>query len=62
MNGLPICRACSKEIFDKYYLRVNEMSWHEECLKCSYCSLVLSPEETCFIKKSQILCKIDYYK
>ncbi len=61
-NGYPICRGCVKEIYDKYYLRVNDASWHEECLKCNYCSLTLVSEETCFIKKNKIFCKLDYYK
>ncbi len=61
-NGYPICRGCTKEITDKFYLRVNETSWHEECLKCNYCSINLECEQTCFFKKQQILCKIDYYK
>jgi hypothetical protein len=62
VNGYELCRACKKEIFDKYYLRVNENSWHEECLKCDTCNLTLVSEETCFIKKNKIFCKIDYYK
>lgn len=62
VNGLTLCRGCSKEIHDKYYLRVNETSWHEECLKCQYCEIKLNIEETCFFKKSKMLCKNDYYK
>jgi LIM homeobox transcription factor 1 len=62
MNGYPLCRGCNKEIYDKYYLRVNETSWHEECLKCAHCNLSLVTEETCFIKKRKIYCKLDYYK
>ena len=61
-NGYPICRGCLKEINEKYYLRVNETSWHEDCLKCNYCNTSLECEQTCFIKKKQILCRIDYYK
>ncbi len=61
-NGYQMCRACKKEIYDKYYLRVNEYSWHEECLKCDTCSLALVTEETCFIKKNKVFCKLDYYK
>ncbi len=61
-NGLPVCRGCTNEINEKYYLRVNQTSWHEECLKCNICNVNLEKEETCFVKKKQILCKIDYYK
>jgi len=49
-------------VLDRYYLKVNETSWHEECLKCTYCSVSLFSEETCFIKSNKIMCKIDYYK
>ena len=62
LNGYPLCRGCGKEIFDKYYSRVNETSWHEECLKCSYCNINLFSDESCFIKRNKIMCKLDYYK
>lgn len=62
INGYSLCRGCGKEILDRYYLKVNETSWHEECLKCTYCSVSLFSEETCFIKSNKIMCKIDYYK
>ena len=62
MNGITQCRGCNKEIFDQYYLRVNEASWHEECLKCQQCDIKLGIEETCFFKENKLLCKVDYYK
>ncbi len=61
-NGFSICRGCSTEILDQYHLRVNECSWHEDCLKCDYCSDKLSPDETCFLKKNKLICKTDYQK
>lgn len=62
VNGIAQCRGCNKEIFDQYYLRVNETSWHEECLKCQYCELNLNIEEKCFYKRKKLLCKVDYQK
>ena len=62
LTGLALCRGCNKEVYDKYYLRVDETSWHEECLKCYYCELKLNSDETCFFKKNKVVCKADYYK
>ena len=62
VHGLRLCCECSKEICDKYYLQIGERAWHEECLKCNSCQVALVSEETCFIKKNKIFCKVDYYK
>uniref|UniRef100_A0A8C0Z7U7 LIM zinc-binding domain-containing protein n=1 Tax=Cyanistes caeruleus TaxID=156563 RepID=A0A8C0Z7U7_CYACU len=35
------CSGCGSLIRDRFLLRVNERSWHQRCLRCCACGLVL---------------------
>lgn len=58
-----ICAQCSKVIEGKFMLRALDRFWHEECLKCSYCSTQLTELSFKFyLKGDLILCKRDYIR
>ena len=60
---LKICAQCSKSIEGKFLLRALDQFWHEECLKCSYCSTQLTELSFKFyLKGDLILCKRDYIR
>lgn len=55
-----ICEGCSQKIHDRYYLRVAETNWHEACLTCNICHLLLNFK--CYVRNSKLYCKDDYYR
>ena len=60
---LKVCAQCNKEIEGKFMLRALGQFWHEECLKCSYCSTQLTDLSFKFyLKGDLILCKRDYIR
>uniref|UniRef100_A0A4W6DKI3 LIM homeobox transcription factor 1 beta n=1 Tax=Lates calcarifer TaxID=8187 RepID=A0A4W6DKI3_LATCA len=32
-----VCEGCTRIISDRFLMRVNDASWHEECLQCAAC-------------------------
>lgn len=61
-NGNAICSGCGHRILDRYYVLAVDRQWHNECLKCHNCAIVLSNQLTCFSRDGLILCKEDYYR
>lgn len=55
-----ICEGCSQKIHDRYYLRVADTNWHEACLTCNICHLLLNYK--CHVRNSKLYCKDDYYR
>ncbi|CRL06681.1 CLUMA_CG019478, isoform A [Clunio marinus] len=55
-----ICEGCSQKIHDRYYLRVADTNWHEACLTCNICHLLLNYK--CYVRNSKLYCKDDYYR
>nr|XP_685757.5 LIM/homeobox protein Lhx6 [Danio rerio] len=55
-----ICTGCSTEIFDRYVLKVNGLTWHLRCLQCSVCAVSLGHQNSCFIRNKEIFCRTDY--
>ncbi|ELW62030.1 LIM homeobox transcription factor 1-beta [Tupaia chinensis] len=39
-------------------MRVNESSWHEECLQCAACQQALTT--SCYFRDRKLYCKQDY--
>jgi hypothetical protein len=56
------CYGCGHPIVARYYVSAMNSTWHNECLKCHICQVILSEEPTCFEKAGQILCKQDYLR
>ncbi|ODN04015.1 LIM/homeobox protein Lhx2 [Orchesella cincta] len=61
-SGNNICSGCGQRILDRYYVLAVDRQWHNECLKCHSCGIVLSNQLTCFSRDGLILCKEDYYR
>ena len=60
---LKICAQCGEKIEGKFILRALDQFWHEECLKCSYCSTQLTELSLKFyFKRNLMLCKRDYIR
>nr|XP_043873522.1 LIM homeobox transcription factor 1-beta-like [Solea senegalensis] len=53
-----VCEGCTRIISDRFLLRVNESSWHEECLQCAACQRPLTA--TCYTRDTKLYCKTDY--
>ncbi|XP_054158074.1 LIM homeobox transcription factor 1-beta-like isoform X2 [Oppia nitens] len=55
-----MCCGCHHPIADRYIMRVMDHSWHETCLQCAVCQILLT--QTCYIRDRKLYCKSDYDK
>uniref|UniRef100_W5KNV6 LIM homeobox transcription factor 1-alpha n=1 Tax=Astyanax mexicanus TaxID=7994 RepID=W5KNV6_ASTMX len=55
-----VCAGCQRPIADRFLLRVNESSWHEECLQCAVCQQPLTM--SCYCRDRKVYCKHDYQR
>lgn len=55
-----ICVACQQPIRDRYLMCVGEHYWHEACLQCTVCRIILT--NSCYIKERKVYCRSDYKK
>ncbi|XP_070845069.1 LIM/homeobox protein LMX-1.2-like [Chaetodon trifascialis] len=53
-----VCEGCTQIISDRFLMRVNDASWHEECLQCAACHQPLTA--TCYTRNTKLYCKADY--
>uniref|UniRef100_A0A3B1JSZ2 LIM homeobox transcription factor 1, beta b n=2 Tax=Astyanax mexicanus TaxID=7994 RepID=A0A3B1JSZ2_ASTMX len=53
-----VCEGCQRPISDRFLMRVNEASWHEECLQCAVCQQPLTT--SCYLRERKLYCKHDY--
>uniref|UniRef100_A0A672I6S9 LIM homeobox transcription factor 1-alpha n=1 Tax=Salarias fasciatus TaxID=181472 RepID=A0A672I6S9_SALFA len=53
-----VCGGCARIISDRFLLRVNDTSWHEECLQCAACQQLLTA--SCYCRDTKLYCKSDY--
>uniref|UniRef100_A0A0N4Z0L2 Homeobox domain-containing protein n=1 Tax=Parastrongyloides trichosuri TaxID=131310 RepID=A0A0N4Z0L2_PARTI len=53
------CFKCSIPIRERFISRVQENSYHSECLRCSQCNITLI--EKCFVKNNELYCKEDFF-
>ncbi|ROL49143.1 LIM/homeobox protein LMX-1.2 [Anabarilius grahami] len=53
-----VCEGCQRPISDRFLMRVNESSWHEECLQCAVCQQPLTT--SCYFRERKLYCKHDY--
>lgn len=59
-GGIEVCTGCQQAIADRYIMRVMDHSWHESCLQCSVCRIILT--QTCYSRDCKLYCKADYDK
>ncbi|KAG8230038.1 hypothetical protein J437_LFUL015257 [Ladona fulva] len=57
-KGHEVCEGCGQKIQDRYLMRVADASWHEHCLSCSVCGILLT--HSCYSRNSKLYCKGDY--
>ncbi|XP_029300712.1 LIM homeobox transcription factor 1-beta-like isoform X1 [Cottoperca gobio] len=53
-----VCEGCTRIISDRFLMRVNDASWHKECLQCAACQQPLTA--TCYFRDTRLYCKADY--
>lgn len=53
-----MCEGCGQKIHDRYLMRVGDASWHEHCLSCSICGVLLN--HSCYTRNTKLYCKSDY--
>ncbi|XP_069573455.1 LIM/homeobox protein LMX-1.2-like [Brachyistius frenatus] len=53
-----VCEGCARIISDRFLMRVNDASWHEDCLQCAACQQPLTA--TCFFRDTKVYCRTDY--
>ncbi|KAJ3603617.1 hypothetical protein NHX12_028362 [Muraenolepis orangiensis] len=53
-----MCEGCQRPISDRFLMRVNDSSWHEECLQCTACQQTLTT--SCYFRDRKLYCKHDY--
>lgn len=62
-NNTKICAGCGAKIVERFLLHALDRYWHNGCLKCSCCAVMLADIGTsCFTKSGMILCKQDYMR
>ncbi|OAF70146.1 LIM homeobox protein 9 [Intoshia linei] len=54
------CTLCKSEIKDESFCKIDQQHWHNSCLKCKECEILLV--DKCFSHKKNLYCKTDYYK
>ncbi|CAI5454663.1 unnamed protein product [Caenorhabditis angaria] len=55
-----ICIACGFQIADQFLLKVMNESYHEQCLRCTYCRQHLGADRTCYAKHGNVYCQNDH--
>lgn len=53
-----ICEGCGQKIHDRYLMRLADASWHEHCLACCVCGVLLN--HSCYTRNTKLYCKADY--
>ncbi|XP_017783625.1 PREDICTED: LIM domain transcription factor LMO4-B isoform X1 [Nicrophorus vespilloides] len=60
-NTVKVCAGCGGKIVERFLLHALDRYWHNGCLKCSCCGILLADiGRSCFTKGGMILCKQDY--
>lgn len=52
------CEGCGHKIQDRYLMKIGEANWHEQCVVCSVCHILLN--HSCYLRDSKLYCKMDY--
>ncbi|XP_059475869.1 LIM homeobox transcription factor 1-beta-like isoform X1 [Neocloeon triangulifer] len=58
VDGDRPCEGCGLRINDRYLLSVGESLWHEQCVACAACGVMLT--NSCYWRNAKLYCKDDY--
>lgn len=56
--GAELCEGCGRRIQDRFLMRVADSFWHEHCLACAACGVLLTT--SCYHRNTKLYCKGDY--
>ncbi|VDN26567.1 unnamed protein product [Gongylonema pulchrum] len=59
LNEPTVCYGCGYPIKEKYMKKVDDKCWHEDCLVCSNCRILLNGSN-CYSRNGHLYCKQDY--
>lgn len=62
LASIQECAGCGVKILERFLLFAMDRYWHNTCLKCSVCQMLLADMKSCFAKDGLIFCKNDYTK
>jgi len=54
------CHSCRNAILDRFVLKINDRTWHQECLRCSDCRRRFI--DRCYTRGDQVFCRDDYFR
>ncbi|TPP57373.1 LIM/homeobox protein Lhx1 [Fasciola gigantica] len=54
------CIGCNQAIRDQFYCHMADQFWHQACLRCFTCGILLS--ERCYSREGQLFCRDDFIK
>ncbi|VDP69252.1 unnamed protein product [Echinostoma caproni] len=54
------CIGCQQAILDQFYCRMADQFWHQACLRCFTCGILLS--DRCYAREGQLFCREDFIK
>ncbi|KAG7262135.1 hypothetical protein CRUP_003947 [Coryphaenoides rupestris] len=57
-RALACCAGCRRSISERFLMRVNGCSWHEQCVRCAACRQPL--RNTCYCRDTKLYCKVHY--
>ncbi|TGZ59307.1 hypothetical protein CRM22_009163 [Opisthorchis felineus] len=60
VNDTVRCTGCRSLILDPFYHRVVDQSWHQACLRCFACGILLL--DRCYTKEGQMYCRADFMR
>ena len=54
------CFACELPIYERQLVKLNQNTWHNNCVKCCECQNVLM--EKCYTNDMKLYCRKDYFR
>lgn len=55
-----VCGGCRKPIYDRFFMKVDKMTWHEACVCCCVCNQPLI--KFCYVRNGKMYCQQDYQR
>ena len=55
-----VCVSCGFPVTETFVFKLSGFSYHEHCLSCSVCSILLGESEKCFSRDGNLYCREDF--